>query len=181
MKSIYILIFLSSFGIPSFCQLEVSGVAFIDENSNGIKDNGEKSFEGLHISNGRDNVSTDNEGSFSIKKIEGRFVFAIKPSNYQLSLDKDFQPKFYNSGTSEIFNIPLYPSQNEDKYSLVLMGDPQVYAQDQINFLGEVATDELLDADYDFMIVLGDIVGNALPLLPQVKSTLGLTRKTNYY
>ena len=68
MKSIYILIFLSSFGIPSYCQVEVSGVAFIDENSNGIKDKGEKSFEGLHLSNGRDIVSTDKEGPFSIKK-----------------------------------------------------------------------------------------------------------------
>ncbi|MCK5278657.1 MAG: calcineurin-like phosphoesterase C-terminal domain-containing protein, partial [Cyclobacteriaceae bacterium] len=118
---------------------------------------------------------------FSIKKIEGRFVFAIKPSNYQFSLDKDYQPEFYQNGTDELFNVPLYPSRNEDKYSMVLMGDPQVYAQDQINFLGEVATDELLDADYEFMIVLGDIVGNSLPLLPQVKSTLGLTRKPSYY
>ena len=181
MKSICILIFLSSFAIPSFCQVEVSGEAFIDKNSNGIKDKGEKSFKGLHISNGRDITSTDKQGIFSINKIEGRFIFAIKPSHYQFSLDKDFQPEFYQSGTAEIFNIPLYSSQNENKYTLVLMGDPQVYAQDQINYLGEVATDELLDADYKFMMVLGDLVGNALPVLPQVKSTLGLTRKACYY
>ncbi len=181
MRIVFILIFLFPFDILVFCQGVVSGIAFIDDNKNGIKDNGELYFEGLHMSNGRDIVSTDKEGIFLLDKIKGRFIFAIKPSHYQFSLDKDFQPEFYQKDAGEIFNFPLYPSQNEDKYTVVLMGDPQVYAQDQINYLGEVATDELLDADYEFMVVLGDIVGNALPLLPRVKSTLGLARKTNYY
>ena len=144
-------------------------------------DPGEESFVGLLVSNGRDIVETNKKGKYSIEKLEGRIVFAIKPAAYQFPGDKDFQPSFYQIGDSETFDIPLLPSPDENKYSLVLMGDPQVYAQDQINYLGEVATDELYGADYEFMIVLGDLVGNTLPILPKVKTTLGLAGKTSYY
>ncbi len=159
----------------------VRGTAFIDENLNGLHDRGESFYEGLEVSNGRNIVSTDRKGKYSIPKLEGRFVFAIKPTGYQFLMDKDFQPSFYASPDAEKFDIALRPSPGEDKYSLVLMGDPQVYAQDQINYLGEVATDELRGGDHDFMIVLGDLVGNTLSALPKVKTTLGLAEKTSYY
>ncbi len=160
---------------------EIAGSAFIDRNLNGIKEKGEKPFKGLQISNGRDIVLTDNSGNYSIESIEGRGVFAIKPSGYQFELDKDFQPRFYHTGNSGEFNIPLRPSQKEDKFSFVLLGDPQVYAYDQVYHLAQVATEELLPADFDFMITLGDLVGNTLPLLPVVKETLGLTGRPCYY
>jgi len=162
-------------------QVKIEGNAFIDENFNGHKDREEESFPGLLVSNGRELVSTDKQGNYSIEKLAGRQVFAIKPSSWQFPMGDDFQPAFYHSMELNTFNIPLNPSADENEYSLVLMGDPQVYAQDQINYLGEVATDELLGADYDFMIVLGDLVGNTLSLLPKVKTTLGLTEKACYY
>ncbi|HKI89786.1 MAG TPA: calcineurin-like phosphoesterase family protein [Draconibacterium sp.] len=180
MKAKLVALIILGLNITAFGQERISGVAFLDKNANGVFDKGEKPFEQLFISNGRDFVQTGNNGSYSIEKLDGRFVFAIKPTSFQFAMDKDFQPEFYHRKGST-FNIPLYPSKEEEKYTLVLMGDPQVYKQDQVNYLGEVTTDELLDASYNFMIVLGDIVGNSLPLLPKVKKTFGLTQKPNYY
>jgi hypothetical protein len=180
MKTTLILFTLIGLNIFAFGQSPISGVAFLDKNENGTLDKGEKPFKDLFISNGKDFVQTDKKGNYTIEKLEGRFVFAIKPSGSQFSMDIDFQPKFYHT-TGATFNIPVYPSGDESKYSMVLMGDPQVYMQDQINYLGEVATDELLDADYKFMVILGDLVGNSLPLIPAVKTTLGLAQKPNYF
>jgi len=177
---IWMYIVILCFPVHSYGRV-MEGMAFIDSNSNGIKDSGEQPFSGLHVSNGRDIVTTDRTGYYSIEKIKGKFIFAIKPPGYKFPLDKDSQPRFYHAGGSNDFHIPLYPSLNEDAFSCVLMADPQVYAKDQINYLGQVATDELLLEEYDFMITLGDLVGNKLPLLPKVKETLGQTRKPCYF
>lgn len=175
-----VFLILISLSYISSAQPEITGTVFLDKNQNGLYDSGEKAFKNLYISNGRDFVQTDKKGKYSIDKLDERYVFAVKPSDYQFAIDKHFQAKFYHT-EGETFNIPVYPSKNESKYSMVLMGDPQVYAQDQINYLGEVATDELLDANYEFAVVLGDLVGNTLPLIPTVKETLGLTKKPNYF
>lgn len=181
MKSLSLLLILFAIVLSSFGQKVVNGNAFLDKNSNGIKDKGEKSFKGLKISNGRDIVNTDKNGNYTIEKLEGRFIFAIKPSNYSFALDKEYQPQFYQKEDSEIFDIPMCEAKEDDKFSIVLMGDIQVYGQDQLNFFGQVATDELRDAEYEFLIALGDIVGNNLPEMPNVKKVLGLAQKPNYY
>jgi len=181
MKSIFTLFILVSYISISYGQNQVKGKAFIDQNSNGIRDRGEDPVDGLYISNGRDIVSTDKKGNYRIEKLDGRFIFAIKPAGFQFPLDKDFQARFYQPDDAKTFNIPLLRTDEDARFSLVLMGDPQVYAQDQINYLGEVATDELIGADYEFLIALGDLVGNVLPLMPDVKTTLGLTQKVCYY
>lgn len=180
MRTILTLFIIISLNFISQGQTKVTGIAFNDKNKNGVQDAGEKGFKNLYISNGRDFVQTNKSGEYSIEKLDERFVFAIKPSGFQFSMDKNFQAKFYHT-KGETFDVPVYPSEKEDKYSMILMGDPQVYMQDQINYLGEVATDELLDSDYEFMVVLGDLVGNNLSLIPTVKTTLGLTKKPNYF
>jgi hypothetical protein len=179
-KTIIIIVF-AFLSVTSFAQTLVDGAAFVDINANGIWDTGEKAFAGLHVSNGRDIVMTDKKGRFAIEKIKGRFIFGIKPTGYRFALDEDCQSRFYLHPNSESFHFPLYKSDEPAKFSAILMGDPQVYAQDQINYLGEVATDELLKSDYAFTMVLGDMVGNTLPLLPQVKATLGKSQKACYY
>lgn len=181
MKNLLVLVMLGTLSLTTFGQSQVKGKAFIDKNANGILDKGEKSYKDLNISNGRDIVTTDKNGNFSIEKLEDRFVFAIKPKGYQFGLDVDYQPRFYHASSAEEFTIPLVDNNESKQFSMVLMGDPQVYAQDQINYLGQVATDELRGADYEFMMVLGDLVGNMLPLLPKVKTTLGKTQKACYY
>jgi len=180
MKTVFTIFIILNLSLYSLGQSKISGKAFLDKNKNGTFDKGEKPFKRLYISNGKDFVQTNKKGNYTIQKINGRFVFAIKPSGFQFGMDKDFQAKFYHT-KGETFNIPIYPSKGEKKYSMVLMGDPQVYKQDQINYLGEVATDELLDADYEFAVILGDLVGNTLPLIPTVKATLGLAQKPNYF
>ena len=181
MKRISILIVLSVFTISLLASTGVSGVAFIDINKNGIKERNEKVLSGVRVSNGRDVVTTDKKGLYHIEKLIGYTIFAIKPDAYQFSLDEHFHPRFYQKTESETFNIPLYPSNSSDKFSLVLMGDIQVPTIEELNYLGQLAIDELINTDYEFLIALGDLVANSLPILPAVKDALGETGKTNYY
>ncbi len=181
MKNLFITLAFAGLTTISFAQEIVRGNSFEDKNQNGFKDAGEKSYEGLKVSNGRDIVVTDKHGNYSIERIEGYSIFAIKPGEYQFILDSEYHPQFYQKDKSKIYNIPLHKIEGDDKFSVVLMGDIQVSTVDQLSYLGQVAVDELKDTDYEFLIALGDLVANTISLLPDVKATLGQTGKTNYY
>ena len=86
MKILITIVFLF-FTFNSFCE-DVEGNAFIDYNLNGIKDEGEKPFEGLLISNGRDIVSTDKAGNYSIESIDFQDKVKVYVNTYNLQKEE---------------------------------------------------------------------------------------------
>lgn len=61
-----------------------SGVVFVDVNSNGIKDKGEKGLSGVVVSDGFTLIKSDSKGEFSIKLADrSRFITLYTPSGYR--------------------------------------------------------------------------------------------------
>ena len=61
-----------------------SGEVFVDANSNGVKDKGEKGLSGVVVSDGFTLVKSDSKGEFSIKLADrSRFITLYTPSGYR--------------------------------------------------------------------------------------------------
>ena len=61
-----------------------SGEVFVDANSNGVKDKGEKGLSGVVVSDGFTLVKSDSRGEFSIQLADrSRFVTLYTPSGYR--------------------------------------------------------------------------------------------------
>ena len=62
------------------------GEVFIDENKNGIFDNGEQLLQGVAVSDGKNVVETKKNGKFSLKGYsKTRFIFITVPAGYRAS------------------------------------------------------------------------------------------------
>lgn len=170
---------------PIFAQdYTVHGRAYIDKNGNQSFDKSEKPLEGIQVSNGVDIVTTDSNGQYSIKGIDGRPVFAIKPSGYQFLVEKDLHPKFFHLLTSETeqqFDIPLHAQKEQKETKIALLGDAQPHTLDDFTYYVQTTTSELINEDYDFSLMLGDVVGNSLELYDLTKSAATQSGKLTYY
>src|SRR5690606_3280474 len=104
------------------------GTVFEDANANGTREAGEHGIAGINISNGRDIVSSDAEGSYAIATQAGDIVFAIKPADRTFGRRADGLPAFWHAGESgERFDIALSPAREAtEPLEVLLFTDSQV-------------------------------------------------------
>jgi len=74
----------------------VKGIVFHDKTGNGHYVAGEdEPLEGVAVSNGRETVITDKEGSYQLPLRDNSFIFVIKPRNWMVPVDEHQLPRFY--------------------------------------------------------------------------------------
>lgn len=165
-------------------QQTATGTVFLDANRNGTMDSGERGLAEVPVSNGREVVLTDNDGTFflPIDEDDGR-IFIIKPSGYQLPINEHNLPQFYylyKPGGSpdleyqgveptgelpESVNFPLFKKRESEKFSVLVFGDPQPSNKKEVDYFDRDIISELHNAkEYAFGISLGDLVHNNLDL-----------------
>ena len=66
-------------------QTTLSGYVFLDENTNGVMDKGEKGVGGVLVSNQIEIVTTNASGKYEINTEQNPYVFVIKPADYDFS------------------------------------------------------------------------------------------------
>jgi 3',5'-cyclic AMP phosphodiesterase CpdA len=165
----------------------VSGVVFNDSNRNLKRDPGEKGVKGVLVSNQQAVVATDKKGQYTLPVSEETVIFITKPSRYHVPLDANNLPQFYyihqpgGSPESEYpglpntgplppsVDFPLFPSKSADPVRAVVMGDTQPYTDDELNYLRDDIAAELAGTEADFVMILGDVVGDTLPLYDRYK------------
>lgn len=174
----------------------ISGVVFHDENKDGIFNNNESPIPDVAISNQKDIVVTDKNGAYTISLRDAAFVYVIKPSGYQVALDsQNFQKNYYFfhpngapdylkykgiSATNDVpkeLNFPLYKVDESDKFSTLIVGDPQMADLPRLNFFKDGSVPDMMRQKSDFYIVLGDIADDYLDIYSREKeiiSTLGI-------
>lgn len=165
-------------------QQRATGTVFLDVNGNGALDSGEEGVENVAVSNGRDIVTTNENGEYSIEiGKRDATVFVIKPAGYKLPLNEYNQPEFYyihkpngspdldyegvepTGELPDVVNFPLLENEQKDEFNVLLFGDPQPYNEQEIKYFDEDIVSELHNAtEYEFGISLGDIVGDDLDL-----------------
>src|SRR5690606_11794854 len=95
------LVFVCQVSVPSAAlssgnSLETAtGVVFHDANGNRIFDEGEEPRPGVRVSNGRQIVTTDEEGRYELPVDNDTILFVIKPRGWRTPLSENMLPQFY--------------------------------------------------------------------------------------
>lgn len=155
------------------------GRVFDDANNNGRADRNEKGVATALVSNGREVVGCNTDGSYSIPVKDGDVLFVIKPSGYQYPVNGQQLPQFYYtykpagspplkySGSAptgalpRAIDFPLRRMADADTFSIVVFSDPQPYTEQQLEWYRRVVEQELPALKgHSFGITLGDLTGD---------------------
>lgn len=180
------------------------GVVYDDANGNAARDAGEPGIAGVMVSNGREVVTTNEEGAYEIEAGACGFVFVVKPSGWMTPVDGEHKPRFFHrhcpegspalkfGGASATGPLPasvdfgLVRREEPGYLRVILFGDPQPYTIEEVNYyardiipdvIGELADPASPASGAAFGISLGDLVGDDLALfgpLNAVTGTVGL-------
>jgi hypothetical protein len=154
----------------------VKGTVFLDENKNGLFDAGEPGIENVCVSNGKEVVQTDASGKWELPATEAQSVFVVKPANYAVSLNPDNIPQHFHllhEGNRASIDFPLYPAEEENKFSVLFFGDTQARGLREVNFILHDVVEECMGTDAAFGVSLGDIVADDPGLFAEVSQGIG--------
>ncbi|MFW5756598.1 MAG: calcineurin-like phosphoesterase C-terminal domain-containing protein, partial [Tangfeifania sp.] len=172
-------------------QTSVKGIVYHDKNENAVYDaDVDEPLEDVAVSNGYDVVVTDRDGEYEIPLRNDAAVFVIKPRNWTIPVDEENIPRFYKmysatgvSGTKfegleatglppESVDFPLYPAEEPGKVKALVFGDTQPRDDKEIHFMSEDVIPELVGADADFGVTLGDVVFDDLSIYDHLTGSL---------
>lgn len=173
----------------SHAQDFVFGKVFNDLNNNRIYDSNEQGVAAVAVSNGKEVVTTDEQGNYQIQALDGQAIFVIKPAGYLFPVNTHQLPQFYQhhkpkgspelkySGISPVsalekpINFPLIATEENDQFSILVFSDPQPYEEKHIAYYGKDIVDPLVgNQSHAFGITLGDIVGDQLDFFDQINA-----------
>lgn len=146
---------------------DISGVAFIDTNGNGVRDKGEPGIPNVAVSNQDAVVATDASGVYRLPRGTHRVLFVSVPDGYR-AVGAFWRPV---DDTTSTVDFPLSPVTRSTEFTFIHASDthlsPAVLARTQ-QF--RALADSLNPA---FVIITGDLVKDAL--------RVGETEATGYY
>jgi hypothetical protein len=168
----------------------IKGTVFHDLNKNFKFDNGEPGIPNVLVSNQVDVVQTDDSGRYKLKVYDECIFFISKPSGYETAVDKNNLPKFYHIHRSQgspqyaystveatgklpkKLNFPLYQIDEPDTFQVIVMGDPQVRSNEEINYLRDDIVAEIVGSEAKFVVALGDIMFDNLSLFDRYEQVM---------
>ncbi len=173
----------------------VTGHVFDDRNRDGVRQAGEPGVADVLVSNGRDVVSTDAEGGYSLPVRQDMSVFVIQPSGWRVPTDENWVPQFAYEHKPEgsprplrygglpptgplpaAINFPIIPSTVGEDFACAVLGDIQTYANTEIGYMRDAVVDDIVDRGpgaVDCLIAVGDVLGDDLDLIPRVAELWG--------
>lgn len=183
MRNILLALLISFRFLNSFAQHTVSGYVYADLNQNFKKDRTEKGVARVSVTNGLDVVQTDENGRYQISLDTNQILAVVKPSGYELPLNKLNLPQFFRihkpNGSpalkyagvpptgllSDEINFALLPGESDTEFSILVFGDPQPYNLMEMEFFEKGIVREVIGIpNIKFGISLGDLVGDDLSL-----------------
>lgn len=168
------------------------GIVYHDVDGNGKFNSGDKPLPKIRVSNGRQIVQTEADGSYNLPVGDDTILFVIKPRGWRTPISKDKLPRFYYihkpNGSPELkypgvaptgplpasVDFPLYPQEEPQKFRAVLFGDPQPRDQKEIDYIKHDVVEELIGTDASFGVTLGDIMFDNLSLFGSINSSIAL-------
>ncbi len=165
----------------------VSGVVFDDRTGCGtFVPDSDIPLGGVAVSNGREIAVTGSNGRYELPLSDNSVVFVIKPRDWTVAADDNQVPRFYHihstgGASGDDFeglppvtikngqaDFPLYPSDEPDKFDVLVFGDTQPRNEQEIYYLAGDAISDLTGTDAAFGVTLGDNVFDDLDLFDQL-------------
>lgn len=196
MLSALLALHVSSASASSVYQETATGVVFEDLNGSGERDEGEPGVPDVSVSNGRDVVTTDTAGRYSVGVTGETIIFVTKPSGYMVPVDEDQLPRFYythypNGSPVDTFypgidptgplpesiDFPLIRQEEKDRFDAVVFADPQTRSFGELEDLRTDVVEGLIGIDAEFGLTVGDIVNDPLNLFEphnEIVGTIGI-------
>lgn len=181
----------------------VTGAVFHDLSRDGVRQADEPGIAGVIVSNGRDVTTTGADGSYSLPVYDNMTVMVHEPAAYDVPVDANGVPQFFYhhlpEGTPETLrygglaatgplpaaiNFPMIRTGVDEDFSCVMMGDAQPYSNTEVGFVRDGVLDSLLDRDLaeaECVIMLGDVMGDDLSLLPRFMNIWSVLDLPQYY
>lgn len=178
---------LAGFAVPALADT-ASGVVFEDTNGNGTREADEAGLGGISISNGRQVIQTNADGSYRIGLDDGEVLFVIQPATHRAPVNADQIPQFYYvhkpDGTPaglrlryrgidptgplpESIDFPLQPIAKKDRFKAILFADPQPQTNAEVDYIRDKIMAGLIGTDADFGITAGDIMFDDMSYFPR--------------
>lgn len=179
--------------------LKARGVVFDDANGNKTRDADEKGIPDVRVSNGREVVATDGDGRYELSIGDDTILFVVKPRGWVAPMSALNTPQFYYIHSAygspklkyagvaptgplpQSVDFPLRRHDEPDSFRVLLFGDPQPGSQQEVDYYAHDVVEELIGFDAAFGVSLGDIVGDAPPLLePVARATAAIGLPWHY-
>ncbi|MGL4238784.1 calcineurin-like phosphoesterase C-terminal domain-containing protein [Tabrizicola sp.] len=179
------------------------GAVFHDLSRDGVRQEDEPGIGGVIVSNGRDAVKTGPDGAYELPVFDNMTVMVVKPADYDTPVNADGVPQFSYvhkpAGTPQKFryggiaptgplpveiNFPLLRRPVGEEFSCVAMGDTQPYSNTEVGYVRDSVLDSILRQDYqgvECQLLLGDVMGDDLGLLPRFMDIMSVTGFPQYY
>lgn len=168
-----------------------TGRVFIDENRNGLLDEGEVGLANVRVSNGSSVVRTDATGRYRLAADEQTIIFITKPSNYAIPVNQHMLPQFYyihqpNGSPAGMrykgieptgplpaeINFPLIERPEKKKFEALLFADTQPQTTRELDYIRDDVVAELVGSDAAFGMTMGDIMFDDLSMLPRYNAII---------
>ena len=181
----------------------VTGVVFDDLSRDGVHQDNEPGIPGVLVSNGRDVVLTDADGGYALPVYDDMTVFVTEPAAYDVPVNDDMVPQFFYhhkpAGTPialrygglaptgplpAAINFPMVRGHYAEDFSCVMMGDTQPYSNTEVGYVRDSIVADLLDrdlSDAECIVMLGDVMGDDLTLLPRFMDIFSVLGLPQYY
>jgi hypothetical protein len=169
------------------------GIVFDDTNRNGQLDDLEPRIAGIKVSNGREIVTTDQNGKYEVPISNDGIVFVIKPQGWATPLNENNLPQFYyihkpegspstfrykgvepTGPLPESIDFPLHRQDEPDEFRAILFGDPQPKNQKEVDYIAHDVVEELIGSDASFGVTLGDIAFDNLLTFDSLNEAIAL-------
>lgn len=170
--------------VTVYAQNRAVGYVYADLNKNGIKDKTEKGIANVAVTNGKEVVLTDAKGYYELPVGDDNIISVIKPSNYSVPKNADNLPQYFYihkpkgspaqlkyPGVAPTGPLPksvdfaLIPTKEDDNFTALIFGDPQVYSLEQVEYLKRSIINEVKGVkNVAFGLSMGDEVGEKLNL-----------------
>lgn len=168
------------------------GTVFDDADRDGILDPGEKGVPAVRVSNGRDVVTTDENGRYEIDVTAPGIVFVTKPAGWATPVTEHQLPRFFHvhqpDGSPEglrypgvkptgplpdPIDFPLTRRPEPSRFEAILFADTQPMTNAEIDYIRDEVVSELIGTDAAFGMTMGDILFDDLSHFPRFNAVVG--------
>jgi hypothetical protein len=173
----------------------VTGVVFEDLSGVGVRQAGDPGLAGVLVSNGRDVVSTDRDGRYTLPVDDETIIFVIKPTGYRVPVDPTVMlPRFYyihrprgtpahlglrERGIAPTGQLPgsvdfaLTRACEPTCFDVVLFTDPHADGPAAIDCMRTDVVNALVGTKAAFGMTLGDLMSDDLSYYPRYNRVIG--------
>lgn len=156
---------------PAPAAATMAGAVFEDGNGNGVRDASEPGIPGVRISNGRDIVATDADGSYRIAMRPEAPVFAIKPAGRAFGRRDDGLPASWSDDATRPFDVALSLARDtRGPLQVLLFTDPQVKSEADVGYYRRDIVEPLRGTGARLGLTLGDLANDVPALYPALKA-----------